>query len=95
MGGPCNNADYNILGSILESPYLGKLPNHTLDLRDITAGDCRSRSRTATVPLAGAAGGAGSALGITWTPKVCKIMAFMAIIGGFRAKVLHTFGSPT
>ena len=26
-GGPYNK-DYNILGSILGSPYLGKLPNH-------------------------------------------------------------------
>ena len=29
----------------------------------------------------------------TWTPKVCKIMAFMAIIMGLvRAIILHTFG---
>ena len=28
----------------------------------------------------------------TWTPKVCKIMAFMAVIMGFRAIILHTFG---
>ena len=28
----------------------------------------------------------------TWTPKVCEIMAFMAVILGFRAIILHAFG---
>ena len=28
----------------------------------------------------------------TWTPKVCRIMALMAIKFGFRAIILHTFG---
>ena len=28
----------------------------------------------------------------TWTPKVCKIRAFMAFIIEIRAIVLHTFG---
>ena len=28
----------------------------------------------------------------TWTPKVCKIMAFLAIIRGLGLLFLHTFG---
>ena len=38
-------------------------------------------------------GAAGrSALGFTQTPKVCKIMAFMAVIMGLGLFFLHTFG---
>ena len=29
---------------------------------------------------------------VTWTPKVCKIMAFMAVIMGLEAILLPTFG---
>ena len=31
-------------------------------------------------------------LGFTWTSKVCKIIAFMAIIKGLGRFLLHTFG---
>ena len=51
--------------------------------------------------LRGAGGvGAGSnsvlllllALGCTWTPKVCKIMAFWAVFSGFGPLFFHTSG---
>ena len=37
-----NNKDYNILGSILGSPYFGKLPNHAVNCEreGFAAGQC-------------------------------------------------------